>query len=67
MTITPRPKTPAKPARTKSSSVLVAMWLFVFALGGGIAAISTPLVAPLAVVIGLVAVGVCVLSLREDL
>lgn len=55
------------PKRQKSPSVLVAIWLFALALGGGFAAIFTPAVATLAVIVALVAVGICVLSLREDL
>lgn len=57
----------SKPRTPKSASVLVAMWLFAFAVGGGLVAIFTPAVSSLAIIIALVAVGICVLSLREDL
>lgn len=66
MTQTPSPK-PVKPQSTKSKTVLIALILFAFALAGGVAAIFTPAVAPLAIIVALVAVGLCVLSLREDL
>ena len=54
-----------KPTSKKSATVLLALWLFALAVCGGLAAIGTPVLAPLAIIIGLTAVGVCILSLRE--
>lgn len=62
----PEPQ-PTKPASTKSKTVLMAMWIFAFALIGGLVAIGTPAVASLAIILALVAVGLTVLSLREDI
>lgn len=60
------PKTP-KPQSTKSKTVLISLVLYAFALAGGVVAIATPVVAPLAIIIALVATGLCILSLREIL
>lgn len=61
-----QPKTP-KPQSTKSKTVLISLILYAFALAGGVVAIATPVVAPLAIIIALVATGLCILSLREIL
>jgi CHASE2 domain-containing sensor protein len=54
------------PTKTpKSPTVLLALWLFAISVGGGLIATFTVAVAPLAIIIALTAVGVCVLSLRE--
>lgn len=60
-------QTEQKPKSDKSKTVLLSIWLFVLALGGGLVAISTPAVATLAIIVGLTAIGFSVLSLREDL
>lgn len=57
-------KTPKTP---KSNTVLISLIIFAFALVGGVVAISTPAVATLAIILALVAVGIAVLSLRENL
>ncbi len=58
-------KTTKTPKSPKSRTVLLALWLFAIAVGGGLVATITPAVAALAIIIGLTAVGICILSLRE--
>ena len=61
------PEKEPKNKSNKSKTVLLALWLFTLALIGALLAIFTPALAPLAIVVGLTAVGFTVLSLREDL
>lgn len=64
--MTTQPASSTRKQPQKSRIVLISIWLFVIALLGGLAAIFTPAVASLAMIVGLVAVGLSVLSLRED-